>query len=461
MKRVLYSKFLMGDQLKDIGAIFLAAIMLCFWSIYNGYPLFFSSDTAMYLEAAFAKHVGPDRPILYGLFMYYISGQYSLWFVVIVQSLILSYSFYCWFRYFLPGENYLLFFLLYSAFVSIFMGASFNVSWLMPDVFTPLSVLSIGLIIFAPRLPRHVWVFLIGLSILGIAMHNSHLFVCLGLTLLLLAGYAFKSVREIYNLVGIKFSRIAIVIGLIITSAFFAASISYQYGGGFKSSRGGTVFLMGSLVEMGVVDIYLGENCSQKDYRICEYRDTIPNNFLWASNSPIYQTGGWAGSEAEYSAIVNDILTTPKYLKLVVWKSILRTISQFMHFDTGEATKATPRIDQGFRRFYPNEYDNYYKARQNQGELNFKLVNHTQVVIFLSCILLYALIYYKNGMSLKFRFLILFLLIALLINAWVCGTFSGVYFRYQARLLWLIPMPVFLFLATKIRIRSTEQPKQT
>jgi len=447
MHTLFHTVFSPSSRAKDVLAVLIAALMLLFWALFNGYPLFFSSDTAMYLEAAFAQQVGPDRPILYGLFMYFLSFRYSLWLVVIVQALIVAYLFYLWFRYYSAGNGYLKYYLIFIGLIAFFMGASFNVSWLMPDVFAPIAVLSIGLMLFASSLPMYVWGFLSVMTIVGVAIHNSHLYICLGLVMIGLFGYVFGPIRKLLYGSGIKLKRLFLLVGLILFSALFSAYVNYVYGGGFSSSRGGKVFLMGSLVEMGVMDAYLGENCEHKNYRICAYRDTIPNNFLWASNSPIYQQGGWAGSEAEYSDIVGDILTTPKYLKSVVWKSVLRTFSQLMHFDTGEATLATPRIDMTFKRFFANEYDNFYNGKQNQGKLDFRFVNHCQMAIFMFSGFIYALVFYKNGMSMPIRTLILFILMALLINAWVCGTFSGVYFRYQARLLWLIPLPIFLFLS--------------
>lgn len=440
-----FNNIFSNKAFRDLGGIILSSLALLFWAFYNDYPLFFSSDTAMYLEAAFAKNVGPDRPILYGLFMYYISAKHSLWFVVIIQSLILSILFYCWFRYFSNSSNYLKYYLSFMVLISFFMGASFNASWLMPDIFAPISILSIGLLLFSSKLPKPVLIFLIILSIVSIAMHNSHLYINLGILLIFIVLYCFKTIRELLKKSEIKFNRLILITIIIISSTIFSSTINYFHNGGFKSSQGGTIFLMGSLVEMGIVDTYLGENCERKQFSICDYKDTIPNNFLWASNSPIYKTGGWIVSEDEYSEIVKDILTTPKYLKSVIWKSAIRTFSQFMHFDTGEATAATPRINQAFSRFYPNEYDKYYYAKQNQNKLNFNIVNHLQVIIFLFSIFIYVWFYHKK-IELKYRLLILYILLSLIINAWVCGTFSGVYFRYQARVLWLIPLPIFLYI---------------
>jgi hypothetical protein len=47
---------------------------------------------------------------------------------------------------------------------------------------------------------------------------------------------------------------------------------------------------------------------------------------------------------------------------------------------------------------------------------------------------------------------VLFVLAALLLNAFVCGALSGPYARYQARIVWLVPL---LALGLVLRVRKS------
>lgn len=438
-------------------SITLSAVVLCFWAFYNTFPLTFNSDSAMYIEAAFNKIVEPDRPILYGLFIYYISFQYSLWLVVMAQALIVSLVVYYCFRYFTPAKNFPVHYMGYIIVITFFMGGSFNVSWLMADVFTPVALLCIGLLLFVKNLKKRDLIIISVLTVLSVGMHNSHFYIFLSLSLLVLIGFILQHIKETFKNAGLNVKRVIYIISLVVLSNLTLSSIQYALSGNFTSSRGGPIFLMGNLVEMGVVDTYLAENCDRKHYEICQHKDTLPNNFIWASNSPIRKTGGWEGSKKEYSEIIKDILTTPKYLKTVVYESLWLTLKQFFHFDTGEAGKPTERVEMSISLCYPHEYLSFSTARQSSGTLNFAFVNYIQTLILGACFFIFLLIFIYRRLTLRYRLFIIFILAGLVINAWVCGTFSGVFFRYQARLVWLVPLPLFLYAVENLNIGQIMQ----
>ncbi|OQP61068.1 hypothetical protein A3860_04950 [Niastella vici] len=430
---------------KNILAIITATVVLCFMAFHNRYPLIFNCDSAMYIEAANMGMVRADRPILYGLFVMFMSLHKSLWLVVVVQAMIVAFVVNCYFRYFTSAANYIPYYLSFIVLISFFMGGSFVTSWLMPDVFTPLSILCIGLLLFIEKLKLAELIVISILTVVSIAMHNSHFFICLSFTLLLLAGFAFRQIRYKYQAAGIQIKRLLFTIVLVVVSNVFLSAVHYKYSGEFKASRGGPIFLMGSFIEMGVVDTYLAENCGRKNYKLCQYRKALPNNFMWASKSPIHKTGGWEGNELEYSAIIKDILTTPAYLKTVVYNSIILTSKQFFHFETGEAGVPLETVVNVIQDYYPNEALRFMNARQSNGTLHFEFINHTQTLIVGICLFLFLLVFIYGKLTVRFRLLIIFILTALLLNAWFCGTFSGVYPRYQDRLVWLLPLPLFLY----------------
>ncbi len=438
----------------ECGMVLLGAFIMCFWALYNQYPLYFNSDTAMYMEHAFQGYVGPDRPIMYGLFMYYVSLQQSLWLVIILQAVIVSYLLYLYFKFFVKSKYFKNYYLVFIVVITFCTGASFDVSWILADVFTSISILSFGLLLFVKHLNIYHRICVSLLMVLGAAMHNSHFYICLGLLMIIICGYAFKNLRGIYSAIHMKFVRLVFVLTLLIMSSLFTASVHYYFGAGFKSSRGGEIFLFGNLVEMGIVNTYLAENCEKKDYQICMYKDTLPNNFLWASNSPIRVMGGWEGCKDEFSTITKDILTTPKYLKTFLFKSAVYTAKQFCHFDTGEAGTPTPRSDYAFAAFYPNEYDQFVNAKQQKGELNFSLVNFAQTIMFGVALLFYLWAFFEKRLTSQLWLLSLFILVAVLINAAICAVFSGVYFRYQARVVWLLLLPLFLYFSSYMNLQN-------
>jgi hypothetical protein len=430
----------------QLAAIAITTMLLCSMAFYNSFPLVFNNDTGLYIDAAHTGMVRFDRPIFYGLFLRFTSLQQSLWLTVIIQALIVSLVIHYYFRHFSTGPNYILWFIGYIAFISFLMKGAFIASWLMPDIFTSVSIMCIGLLLFVEKFKRRDHILISMLTVLSIAMHNSHFFICMSIAILLFAGFAFRSIREKYKTVGIRKTRLGLIMLLAVISNLFLSGIHYSLGAGFKSSRGGPVFVMGSLVDMGIMEPYLAENCKKKNYDLCQYKDSIPGNFLWDVNSPVYLRGGWEQNEEEYTTIVKDVVTTPRYLKTFVYNSAIFTCQQFFHFNTSEAGKPTQPITDAIATYYPNEFERYAGSRQAAGALNFDISNLVQNIIAAACLFIYILVFMFNKTTMGHRSFFVFILASVLINAWVCGTFSGVFPRYQARVVWLLPLPIFLYL---------------
>jgi len=427
--------------------------ILCFMAFYNGYPYLFNNDSAIYIARGYQGYAGPDRPILYSLFTRYTSIGVSLWPVVAVQAFLVSYIIYCYFRYFSSKSRKLTGFLLFITFITLFMSGSFYVSFIMPDVFTAIAIACLGLLLFSKRLPLREFIALSVITIISLGMHNANAYIFLGVMIVVLVGFADRTVRKLYSRTGIRLKRIVFVILLAIAGYLFSSTIHHFRSGEFKSSRGGVIFFMGNLVQMGIIDSYLNNECDTKDYTLCRYKDSIPSSFLWHPESPLQKEGGWKESQGEYSAIVKDILTTPKYVSAVAYKSGIYTLKQFFNFDAGPFNPGVDSIcipnnyvKTTIGNYYPGEYSLFSNSRQNREELSFKLLNFIQELVFGVFILLYVIILIYKKLSLRYRMFICFILIALVVNAWVYSTFSHAGGdRYQSHMIWLLPLPLFLY----------------
>ena len=430
---------------------FVFSIMaLLFFSFYNGYPLIFNNDTAAYLECAFYNYSYSDRPPAYGYLMYFVSVAKSLWFVVLAQSIIVAYVVLLFFKNHVKSINRKLYLGLILT-VSLFMGGSLEASWLMPDVFTGIGILCLGLLLFYQNLKLIDWLVLVILLMISIAVHNSHVYIYMGILLLLLVGWFFRVSREFYKYAGLKVNNFLELFVIVIVIYIGITTINYLNFGKGTNSRGGQVFLFANMVEMGLIDEYLAENCSSSNFTICQYKDSIPNNFLWEANSPIHKNGGWNGNEDEYSFIVKDILSNPKYLFPFIRKGVFNSLKQFFRFEIGyEINKSSERVDSAINKFYPIDYFYFYHDKQNNNKLKFQLINYTQKIIFSLSLLFYVYILFYRKSAAQIKLLLIFIVVALVVNAIVCGVFSGVYARYQSRVVWLLPLPIFLYFSQVI-----------
>lgn len=435
-----------SKKVSAILCLLISTLMLCFLAIYNGYPLVFNNDSGMYIENAFDNWVAPDRPKLYGLFILVSSLARSLWLVVFVQALIVSLVLWYYFKYFATGKFHLTY-LLFMATISFGTSASFEVSWIMPDVFTSVSILSLGLLLFAGNITKRDAVINSLLVVLSISVHNSHFYICLLLVMIVYALFFVPVVRTLYYKLGLKHSKGLYCFFLILFSYFFMGAVHYLNDGHFKTTRGGSVFILSNFIEMGVVDIYLDDNCDQHSYKLCKYKDSLPNNFLWDYNSPIKKTGGWEVNRVEYSAIIKEIISTPPYLKMVIYQSTIYTFKQFFNFDFVDIWKPSERINSAIRLHFPQEYPLHMSTKETNFKLHVALMHYLQSLIIgviLSC---YVLIFLFTKIRSTDNLILFYILMGMLINAWICGTFSGVFPRYQARVVWMLPLPLFLIIS--------------
>ena len=200
---------------------------------------------------------------------------------------------------------------------------------------------------------------------------------------------------------------------------------------------------------------YLNKNCETKNYKICQYKDNLPWDFLWDENSPLYKTGGWENenNKKEYTEIIKDIFSKPKYVKIFIVKTINSTLNIFFKFETGDTQLGVDQLrspEGAINWHFKNDLREFWSSKQCNKILNFDEINNRQNIIIYTSFLVLILLFLNIKMFLKKNNKILFsvyiILISIISNAFICGTFSEVVPRYQSRVVWLIPLILLIFL---------------
>ena len=424
-----------------------SAFVFCFMGFYNNFPLLYN-DTGTYINSGFSCKVPKDRPIIYGLFIRHACLNESLWLVIYLQSLILSYVLYKLFSRFLEGKQLLSTMMAFVFTTTLITGASVCISQLMPDVFTPVCIIVLALLLTSKLEMSRIefWMlFLIGVFAIGV--HNSHGVTCL---LIVTAWVIWQSINSKQSLAFKQIFRpVGITLSMIIAGMFLNNITSLALGQGFFPPNGSHVFMMGRLSEEGLLDAYLHEKCEEKNYRICVYKDSIPANFIWDyKNSPLYKTGGWQANEQEYRTIITDILTTPKYFKKFAIRSFENWWAQLFSFNTGDTPFLGPndRAYQALQAHYPDYLRQYENSFQYRNQLNYNFINQVQRLFVMLCVLFIILYFIKSSqvIATDFNACVFILFSGIILNALICPTFSTVSSRYESRVIWLIAIPVFI-----------------
>lgn len=438
------------NRLTKLLFVFLGAVVLMWLAIYNGYPLVFNHDSGVYLENAFDVYVSPDRPVMYSLFIKLVSRGFSFWLIPIAQALLLS----CVLSLFFEGRTKSSAFIFSISFLSLFMGLSFEVSWLMPDVFAGVLLCCLILLLFF-KLRWYHKLFLYPMVIFCTAVHNSNSYIAIGslfLSALFLISISLKN-RSTSHIS--LWKRMVGILATVILAIFLNAWIHKSLGGDFESSRGGSVFLFSNLIEMGIVDEFLDQRCTDHKYSLCVYKDSLPNNFLWDGNSPINKTDGWKHPE-EYQLIIKDILLTPEYTLKVVYQSVIYTLKQLINFDVVDIAGVGERVKKAVFMHIPREHYPLMTSREAQHRLDISWLNYFNIFFFFAAVLFNISILSSKAVSQQIKMITVFIFLGLIVNAFICSVFSGVHPRYQGRIAWLIILPFFLIFQNQIQTIITK-----
>ncbi|MBK9107634.1 MAG: hypothetical protein IPM92_04440 [Saprospiraceae bacterium] len=413
-----------------------AALALLIPAFINGYPLVYS-DTSTYLASGFELETPFDRPITYGLFIRFFSfNGYSLWTVLLAQSGILAFLVIQLTKHVLLNNSlYPILGFVICIFLSLFSSVSWTASQIMPDIFTAIMFLSIVLLLEddASRKKRY---FLYFIFLISCAMHMSHvtiIFVYLPILFL------FKKFLQPFHF---KYKSI-LYLGLLTVASLLTM--------GSALSKSKHVFLMGAFVEHGIIEKYLDENCKFKTYQLCAYKDSLPEKawqFVWDETSPLYKLGTWGDSKEEFNSIIWNTFTQRKYIIEHIYASVLATMDQLTQFQIGDGNKPYTEetvLYQRIQKYVPSELHSYASSKQNKDELGFMTwFNHLQLAIV--CISLVCLIFFIILKENSLNKIKLYLVSAVFINAWACGTFANAIDRLGSKMIWIFPLLVILIL---------------
>ena len=434
-------------------ALGIAAYVLLWVAIFNGYPVVYS-DTGEYLLDSFTIEPPAYRTIIYSLFIRLVSFGMTPWLVVLAQSVITIFILYAVFNYLLQNsvasERRIGVFLGLVVFLALGTSLPWFVGQLMPDVFTSLSFLSVFLLLYDSKLSLERAILISFVLSISVGCHLSHL---LGLTVLLVAILvlrAFDGARQFWPTRSTK-GIIGFVLVPIMASSAVVALSNWREGRGLTLSPGGPVFVLGRLIRSGLVGNYLEQQCAIEQLTPCKYLHDLPrteNEFAWGPHPLLKEMGGWLGSKKEANRIVFG--TIRRYPIRFLVECSKQMLWQFVSFKPpcalprscpGPGNDPNEFVFKVLQQLFPGDMPRYQFARQLTGSLQ-KLAGRLtpfHTVVFWCSFGASLVVLITRGLRAKAaNQLFVLTLIFLLSNALVTGALSGVSHRYQSRVSWLM-----------------------
>ncbi|MEZ4722888.1 MAG: hypothetical protein R2813_13525 [Flavobacteriales bacterium] len=418
-------------------------------ALYNRYPLVYF-DSGAYMEMSVNLMPSFHRAIGYPMLMKLTGWTISNWPIIFLQGFLVSWLLFQLVKVFINERTRWFHFLLVLL-LSFATSLSWYASQLMPDIFTLILALVTLLIVFDSNALLKKLFFYGAIAFISLLTHLSHLPL---LVMVIVAIYGWQWMSKSQQRMP---KKAYLVFGAVTLSAFlFTCAYNAAKGFGFRMSLASNVFITANIGEMGFLKMYLDENCDQKHISLCAIKDSLPQEtggYLWENSGPIQtHPEGWEGANREYAQVVHDFLTSPKYLKWLVFGALKSTFEQMFQIELGSGLQYT--YGDGSPPSWPMhshfklELNEYLTSVQNKDASLlplgfFKKVNYLS--LFLSALIIGWAVFNKK---LDERGLLLLAVIFgfYFFNAAITGVLANVYERLQCRLLPLVQMVGLLIL---------------
>lgn len=440
-----------GATLKSVLAIGLVALMLLGVAIWNGFPVVFY-DTGAYLVEGLQGAFLVERSPVYSLFLAVTGSAWSLWPVVILQSLLTATMLWEVARIEVPRLTPLVFCCIGAA-LTLLTGIAWYTGQVEPDCMTALLVLGAYLLLFRPgQLGLVRTRAVIAITGLAVACHPSHLGLIGGLILCAWVWQIFIRINPLHLTDLPKVRLLPAVSALLLALSLIVAS-NFALARSIFISRSGSVFLFARLMQDGIVKRLLDDRCTgpETPYRLCAYKNhlaTSANSWLWGNNPGFKALGGFPGSQQEDSRIILDSVARYPFMQVRI--AFYDSVLQFFMFRTGDGIESQQRILRPeISSMMPRQLHAYLQARQQHNAIRFRDLNMLHVTVGMLSLLGVLLLLNHAVIRRRWDEAMLpgLVMVALVGNAIICATFSNPHDRYQSRLIWVPGLVLLLALA--------------
>ncbi len=427
-----------------------AALMLLALSapaLWNSFPLIFP-DSGGYLERPLEGTLDLGRSAAYGLFLY-AGVPLAFWPIVVAQSALTVWLIVLTLRAHGFGARPWL-----ACAIAAVLAVATSLPWmagqLLPDILFPAAILALQLLIFrADRLKMWERIALGAVIAFAIVSHMAAAGLCAGVVA---AIWLIGSLPRL----ALPKPRLSFAAGAVAAGILLCPLSNWAITGTFAFTPGGSSFLFGRLVEDGIIDRYLDDNCPKASARLCAFKHNIPDDadgWLWDPDSPFRKLGGWQSIQDEEREVI--LATLARYPLLHLAAAINDTVQQFLSFQTEVSLDDNAPTIETFRHFMPQLMPELMSARQQHGAIDIGAINllHMPVAALAIAATIGALVFRRRlHIAPELAAFCCTVLLALAINAAICGVFSHPVDRYQSRLAPLALFAVSLLAAGRKRV---------
>jgi len=389
-----------------------------------------------------AKTILSGRSVYYGFLVYVGYVLSDFWLAAFLQAYIVAaivglLFLRCWQifsarRYFLT-----------LTFLSVLTPLGFFAGFMMPDIFAAAAILAIVMLfVYSQQLELIDVIFLAGLLILSFAFHSSHIaFALVMLPLLTIVAIFFAKDRVA------RFRALTLVIFCLTAAGALELvfnQITFKVVGRFPLRL---PYLTARLTELDPGLRYLDHACTPPQYAVCAYRARLPlnwNAFMFDNDA---QTGVFAPADfATKRQLSDEQVRFALHVFLFEPAQTIRGLMgdfgrQLVMFSVNDAKM--PGVGENF----PQQIGEKIKASNiySYPEIIRQWSTVTYVVtIFSLAVVIFGLFRLRSNHEMSaFALSVWITLLGVLANAFVCAVLASPFDRFQARVIWLVPLLAF------------------
>lgn len=443
-------------------ATIVAAFPLLWVAIANGYPLVFA-DTGAYLATGFELRYPLDRSPVYGLTLMPFTRLQGLWLVAILQCVATSAVVAAVLAVVRPR-------LAVSELIvtCVLLAGTSTLPWftgqIMPDVATGwVALLTFVTIAASSHQVALRWGAGAAL-VVAVAVHLSH--ILLAGVLIGGSGVALMALRQSLGAVVRRClpATLALAIATLGLSAMNGIAA-----GRFTPSLSTRMFTRARLFDGRLAQPVLARRCATEQLLLCATASLVDDprsakpgqDWLWDPRSALPMLSARAPSRirAEETLLINDTLRDRP--GAVVILALRGWAEQLTLAQPGQLPPypARYRVTQEIATYLPGEAGAYRASRQQQGTLR-GLLAVPYVPIASAILLLAPLLLWRTLRSRQFALAGLTgtVVTAVIANAAITGALSGPDDRYQARIVWLLPLLAIVAWLDRARVIEGRSP---
>jgi hypothetical protein len=396
------------------------------------------------------------RSVYYGLFLLASHPFSQLWLAVLAQSAVVATAVLLTLRSF--STVTIGYSIASLAVLSTFTPMAFFVSMLMPDILASIAILACAhLITRFDRLERWELMFWVGALCYSMLAHFSHLLIVAALAAVATVRVASSANKARWLACGALAAALAVA---FLGERAFSQAIERMTGA--PPIR--PPFLMARMIEDGPGYRYLQATCPGNGLEVCAYLDRLPvsaEDFVWdgregpfgAADMPTRRALSAEQVRFAWNVLRFDFVGQAS-ASLANWMRQLTTFSQLTDFSYGY------NMRQAFASVLPEPYRTRLQTTPAARDaLPLQVASLVfQLAAFASALaLVYVFAAYRNVSMMEgvvFWEFAGLVIAGVMLNAAVCGVLAGIFDRYQARVVWLVPM---LALVGGLKLHSAQQ----